>query len=1134
MAPIKISLANRLYLGFALVVLLVLLSGLLTWRTFDSQMEEAGWVQHTYHVLNNSERVQRLLFDMEAARRGFRSTFDHKFLKPYELALPKVAPALNDLHALVSDNPVQYKNVDSLEDEVNNLLSYWNELDHSLNSQRFEQNKAITETEALLMDRVRAKIALVNTEERRLLDLRENYKNESLSKAIRALMINNAFILLVGSILMRVTYLEFKRRIRAQKALNLKLTEVVDLNEAANERNWMLTGVNKMNDSLQGANSREELVHNALQTLTTFGEFAAGAFYHFNGEANHLRLEATVNMPAAVPAVVAINDGFVGTAASDPNLRVIRGVPPSYWQLASASGNGVAGELVLIPLWVDSELLGVIELASFKPVTPLQVGLLEILKKDIAVAVNAANAREKVMQLLRQVQEQKEILISQQEELRQSNEELSRQSEILQASEEELRVQEEELRQVNTEITVKNYALELARNDLSQKAAELEASSRYKSEFLANMSHELRTPLNSVLILAKMLQENKDKNLTTKQMEYAGIIHKSGSDLLHLINDVLDLSKIEAGKVEMNFEAIPVSEIMDDLSDLFDVVSQEKKIQFIKTIAPDVPITLFTDKLRLEQVIRNLLSNAFKFTPAAGVITLSWYMVNPDTLGISVSDTGAGIPADKQTLIFNAFHQGDGSTNRKFGGTGLGLSISRELMQLLKGSLVLDNSTPAGSTFSIIIPVHPDANANAIVTTDDTLEYIPSPSPLPPPAISDDRHNISKQDKLILIIEDDIHFADILRDFARNKGFKTIVAHNGQDGLAYARKYLPAAIILDMNLPVIDGKSILKILKSNEDLSKILVHVVTAADNAGIGEDNVHGYTRKPLQLPDLEAVFTNINARIQAGLKKVLLLSAGPRSADTAIKAKSEERHLETQYDVAAGVPEARQLLAQKKYDAVIMEIGAELELDKVMEQLETLTSMPETGDTPLIVYLDQDITSSEEQQLKKYAAAIVRNSALATDRLMDELELFLYKLEKKEKVAPQEMPGTATTLSGKKVLLADDDMRNVFSISALLEDQGIEVLTAADGKEAVQTLQEHPQLDLVLIDIMMPEMDGYEAMRLIRADPRFQQLPVIALTAKAMAEDRVKCMEAGASDYIAKPVDNIKLLSLLKVWLS
>ena len=405
MAPIKISLANRLYLGFALVVLLVLLSGFLTWRTFDSQMEEASWVQHTYHVLNNSERIQRLLFDMESARRGFRSTFDHRFLEPYELALPKVAPALNDLHSLVSDNPEQYKNVDSLEDEVNKLLSFWNELDHALDSQRFEQNKAITEKEAVIMDRVRAKISLVNAEERRLLALRENYKNESFSKAVRALLINNAFILLVGCILMRVAYIEFKRRLRAQKALNGKLTEVVDLNAAANERNWMLTGVNKMNDSLQGANSREELVHSALQTLTTFGEFSAGAFYRFNEGANHLRLEATVNMPAAVPAVVAIDDGFVGTAASNPDLRVIRGVPPSYWQLSSASGNSIAGELVLIPLWVDNELLGVIELASFQPVTPLQVRLLEILKKDIAVAVNAANAREKVMQLLRQVQE---------------------------------------------------------------------------------------------------------------------------------------------------------------------------------------------------------------------------------------------------------------------------------------------------------------------------------------------------------------------------------------------------------------------------------------------------------------------------------------------------------------------------------------------------------------------------------------------------------------------------------------------------------------------------------------------------------------------------------------------------------
>lgn len=1126
----KISLVNRLYLGFSLVVLLVILGGFLTWRTFDTQTEEAGWVQHTYRVLNNSERVQRLLFDMEAARRGFRSTFEHRYLQPYELALPKVAPAVNDLRTMVEDNPVQVKNVDSLEDDVNHLLSFWNELDHIAETQRFKDNANITEKETLLMDKVRARIGAVNAEERRLLALREDVKKDSFRKAVKALLLNNAFILLVGFILMRITYTEFRRRLKAQDALNSKLDEVVDLNAAANERNWLLTGVNNMNESLQGIHNRDELVRKCIDTLTGLANFAAGAFYCYDDVHNDLRLTSAVSMPAAIPDIVAMNDGFLGTAVNSRNIRVIHDLPATYWQLGSASGQAIPGSIVMVPLWIEDELLGVIELACFKEVTPLQLRLLELLEKDISVAVNAANARSKVLLLLQQVQEQKEILISQQEELRQSNEELSRQSEVLQASEEELRVQEEEMRQVNAEVIEKNKALEAARGALAVKAAELEASSRYKSEFLANMSHELRTPLNSVLILAKMLQENKGKNLTEKQMEYAGIIYKSGSDLLHLINDVLDLSKIEAGKVEMNFEEVTVTSIMDDLSDLFDVISAEKKIQFIKNIAPDVPATVVTDKLRLQQVIRNLLSNSFKFTPAGGIISISWYKRDANAIGISVTDTGPGIPPDKQELVFNAFHQGDGTTNRKYGGTGLGLSISRELMLLLHGQIRLDSSTSAGSTFSVVIPADGKilpAAEQALITPE-----IPTAIALPADSIDDDRHNIRKQDKLILIIEDDIYFADILRDFARNKGFKTIVAHNGQDGLAYARKYLPAAIILDMNLPVIDGRSILKILKSSEELSKILVHVVTGADIQGIAEDNIHGYTRKPLELKDMEEVFSSISSQIQARLKKVLVISAGPLSADTALKTKSDERNLETQYDIATGISPASSLLEEKKYDAVIVEIGHDLNAG--IAQLQALTQIPESGNTPLIVYLDQDITSNEEQQLKKYASAIVRNSSHSTDRLMDELELFLYKLQKKTSVENIPLEGMESTLSGKKVLLADDDMRNVFSISALMEEQGIEVLTAADGREALDILQQHPRLDLVLMDIMMPEMDGYEAMRRIRADARFQQLPVIALTAKAMAGDRQKCIEAGASDYIAKPVDNIKLLSLLRVWLS
>ncbi|MBO9729978.1 MAG: response regulator [Chitinophaga sp.] len=1129
----KISLINRLYLGFATVVLLVLLGGFLTWQTFDTQTAEAGWVQHTYRVLNNSERVQRLIFDMEAARRGFRSTFERRYLQPYELALPKVAPAVNDLRTMVEDNPVQVKNVDSLEDEVNHLLSFWNELDHFSDQQRVSDNSAITEKETLLIDKVRARIGALNGEERRLLARRESVKSESFTRAVKMLLLNNAFILLVGFILMRVTYVEFRRRLKAQKDLNLKLAEVVDLNEAANEKNWLLTGVNSMNDSLQGMDQRDDLMRHCLETLTSFAGFAAGAFYCYDEMHHDLRLTAAVSMPASLPKQASMDDGFLGAAAGSKNIRVISDLPATYWQLGSASGQATPGAVVMIPLRIKEELLGVVELASFKPVNAQQLRLLELLEKDISVAVNAANARAKVLTLLQQVQEQRETLISQQEELRQSNEELSRQSEVLQASEEELRVQEEEMRQVNVEMVEKNKALEAARGALALKATELESSSRYKSEFLANMSHELRTPLNSVLILAKMLQENKSKNLTEKQIEYAGIIYKSGSDLLQLINDVLDLSKIEAGKVEMNFEEVTVAGMMEDLSDLFDIVANEKKIQFIKNIAPDVPTTVVTDKLRLQQVIRNLLSNAFKFTPNGGVISISWYMSNANTLGISVTDTGPGIPVDKQELIFQAFHQGDGSTNRKFGGTGLGLSISRELMLLLHGEIRLDSSTPNGSTFSVVIPTNGQPMEQPAEHFYEDAPVIAPVTVTPAPvAIDDDRNNFSKQDKLILIIEDDIYFADILRDFARNKGFKTIVAHNGQDGLAYARKYLPAAIILDMNLPVIDGGSILKILKSSEELSKILVHVVTGADIQAIAGDNIHGYTRKPLKLHDLEEVFISISSQIQARLKKVLLVSAGPLSADSQLKTKSDERNLETQYDVADSTQPAASLLATKKYDAVIVEIGTDLNAG--ITQLEALSGIPAVGDTPLIVYLDQDITSQEEQQLKKYASAIVRNSSHSTDRLMDELELFLYKLQKKANVETLPEPSMEGDLSGKKVLLADDDMRNVFSISALMEEHGIEVLTAADGREALEVLDKHPRLDLVLMDIMMPEMDGFEAMKHIRADARFQQLPVIALTAKAMAGDRQKCIEAGASDYIAKPIDNIKLLSLLRVWLS
>ncbi|NIG54220.1 response regulator [Chitinophaga sp. Cy-1792] len=1125
----KISLVNRLYVGFALVVLLVLLGGFLTWRTFERQRAESVWVQRTYKGLNQLERVNRLLLDMEASRRGYRATFEKKFLQAYEINLPKMAPALLTLRAVLADDLGENRNMDTLENNINAILSFWNELDHHIYKQTFEENTEITTKEAGLMDQIRNTFVVIRSEENRMLMQRETENERSVNNAFFGLLWNNGFILLVGFVLIAVTYREFKRRLKIQEYLNANLDEVVELNNQANQRNWKLVGMDQLNSSLQGILNVQTLGEKSLTELVSYGRFVAGAFYVYYESQQKLRLTAKVGMPANVPDILAPGEGILGQTLKSKTIRVITDLPPDFWKVTAASGTASPRQLVLIPLWLDSEIIGVIELAAFHEVSPVQVELLETQSKDIAVALNAAYSREKVMELLQQVQEQREVLLNQQEELRQSNEELSRQSEVLQTSEEELRVQEEELRQVNAEMTVKNHALEAARQALAAKAAELEASSRYKSDFLANMSHELRTPLNSVLILAKILEEDRDKNLTPRQIEYAGIIHKSGTDLLTLINDILDLSKIEAGKIDLHLEEEQVENIQQDIEDLFVIVAQQKNIRFIRKIAPDVPSYITTDKQRLEQVLRNLLSNAFKFTPEKGTITIAWYMAD-GKVHVSVTDTGMGIPEDKQQLIFEAFQQADGSTSRKFGGTGLGLSISRELMQLLQGEIRLDSSSPAGSTFTIVFPVEIN-----ISTPQKTVRQPVPEAVIPVSVTQDDRDNINASDKLILIVEDDPWFASMLSDVAHSKSFKTIIAHNGQEGLTMARQYKPVAIVLDMNLPVIDGESILKILRSSDDLKDILVHVVSANEISSNTADNVNGYTQKPLQPVDLDNLFLDIGTQLNARLKQVLLVAYGSFRDDSDIRNKSTARKLPTQYDQVTGISEAINFLEEKKYDAVIFELGAEI--PESLGDLQRLYEKTHVTDTPIIAYLDKDISTTEEGQLKKYTTAIVRSSALATDRLLDELELFFYKLQKidpKKLETVQIIRDTENIISGKTILLADDDMRNVFSISALLEEQGANVLTAADGEEALALLEQHPLTDLVLMDIMMPGMNGYEAMKKIRTDKRFTQLPIIALTAKAMAEDRQHSIDAGASDYITKPVDGNKLLSLIRVWLS
>jgi signal transduction histidine kinase/DNA-binding response OmpR family regulator/CHASE3 domain sensor protein len=1127
--PIKV----RLYVGFAAALILVVAGGIVSYVTFQSQQREAGWVEHTYEVITQAQRINRYVYEIESSGIVYRSTQDKKFQDPYFKNRSKILPLVADLRKLTVDNPDQVRRGMRLENDMIALMNYWERLYYRTDSIRlFNQLSAVAIEERKYLDSVHNGLTDIITEERLLLSNRNQASEQSVSKAVSIQVADTLLIIIIAMALMMITFGEFRNRIKAQQEVQHNLYEQQKLTQLANEKNWLLTGVSRINDSLRGDVTAQKLAEKSLFALVKYLEIPAGAFYCYDEERHLLKLYAGLALPASVKKELQLNEGITGHAAMQKEMTVLNDVPAGYWHFETASGNHLPGSVICLPLWYEDELIGVIELAIFKNAESRTLELLRTTAGAIAVAINAATARAKVNSLLLQVQDQKEVLETQQEELRQSNEELMRQQEVLQASEEELRVQEEELRQINDEMNVQNRALEVTRQELSRKAEELEQSSRYKSEFLANMSHELRTPLNSVLILARLLEENKDHNLTTKQQEYAGIIHRSGSDLLRLINDILDLSKIEAGKVEMNIEPVSVKSMTSDLQQLFQVMADQKNIRFITSIGPDVEM-LQTDNQRLEQVIKNLLSNAFKFTPNGGTIRLDWTK-HSDGLHIAVSDTGTGIPLDKQQLIFEAFRQADGSTSRKYGGTGLGLSISKELVKRLGGVIRLTSEEGQGSTFTVIMPLEP-AKPAAIAKAEPEQEEdtaIPEKSTGIEHDVEDDRDTISKVDKVILIIEDDAVFASLLRDKARLQGYKTIVALNGSDGLYFARKFLPAAILLDMNLPLIDGNSILKILKSNEDLQHILVHVISAGEVSLQVRDKVEGYTQKPLQMTDLDKVFSGIHTKLQARFKKVLVVSTnGILLHHPSLQSLSDERQMQTQYQLVDSMDRATKELQSTAYDGIVLDAGKDIQTG--IAQLGALRQLTGNKGMPIIVYLDHDISEADELALKKDAAAIVRNSTFSADRLMDELELFLYKLRETQpdKQGPVVLE---KSMAGKKVLLADDDMRNVFSLSALLEEQGMNVITAADGREALERLAENPDTCIVLMDIMMPEMDGYEAIRRIREEVRWHKLPVIALTAKAMAGDREKCIAAGASDYIAKPIESAKLLSLMRVWMA
>lgn len=965
-------------------------------------------------------------------------------------------------------------------------------------------------------------------------------------------------------------------------------------NKKVEEDNWVKTNTTAISLELQSEQDLRLLSQTFVDRLVPLtGAVYAGLYVREGlGEDNRLKLQGSYapSEEKVFEQSFALGEGLVGQCARGREPIEITDLPPSYVKLRSGIGEAAPGTLMLLPVMYQTRQLAVIELASMEPFNDAQRELLRELAESCGIILNNLFGRMRIEELLREsqalseeLQVQSEELVSQQEELRSSNERLEEQTNTLKKSEELLQSQQEELEQSNEELLQKTHMLEQQMRKTEQKNEQIERtkealekqtvqlalSSKYKSEFLANMSHELRTPLNSLLILSQMLMDNKEGNMTDKQVEFASTIHSSGGDLLKLIDEILDLSKIGAGKMNLVTERVPLSELTNALRNGFLPISQQKGLQFDITIQPNVPEELYTDSHRVKQVLKNLLSNAFKFTQA-GSVKLNVRIEESEDMdaiagkgriiAFEVQDTGIGIPQDKLEMIFEAFQQVDGTTSRIYGGTGLGLAISRELSVLLGGSLAVESAEGSGSLFTLYLPefhvvetgvmnqppegAAPVSHSLSYQLEESAIQAAPSllmgetaskqlELNQAGQAVEDDREEIQPDDQVVLIIEDDMHFVRVLLDITRSRGFKGIVALQGDDGLAYARAYKPDAILLDIMLPVMDGWSVLHHLKHDPDTRHIPVHVISVMEDVQQGlAMGAIAYLKKPATKERLDRLFLQIESFLNRNLKHLLVVED-----DAVLRTSIVElvEHDDVAISAVSTGKEALSLLGSQHFDCMVLDLG--LPDINGFDLLDSIRQNEKLRDLPIIIYTGRELDKKEEMLLRKYAETIIIKDVKSPERLLDETTLFLHRVvadlpEEKRNVL-RKLHSVEAIFEGKAILIVDDDIRNVFALSSALEGYNMNIHFAENGLEALDMLEKHPDIQLILMDMMMPEMDGYETMSRIRLMPEFERLPIIAITAKAMKEDRDKCIEAGASDYIAKPVNIDQLLSLMRVWL-
>ena len=1133
-AATRFAVPRGMLVGFVIAALATVLIALVNFRTAQVRAQAVEAMDETTVTMRHLNLFVSSLKDAETGQRGYLLTGDDTYLQPYNLSLGAMERNMARLKELTNDSAVQRRLVVQIDDLRHEKLRELGETIELRRSKDQEAAVAVTRSDAgrVLMDRIRDLASDLSTLLNQQLESDRKQWVEAASMSTYYSW-GGSFVLLVLICLSAAANAR-EYRLKAQQS-------------------WVAAGLNGLSQRIQGDHRLEDLGQLTLEYLAQYLRAAVGAGYvaDCNGA---LTLFGGYALPRErLEQRLLPGEGLVGQVARSRQMLHVRDVPAGHLMVSSSTGQSAPTELLLAPAIENGEVFAVIELGFHRPLTEPERTLMERASGILAVAIRAGIDRNRLEALLEETQRQSEELQTQQEELRVSNEELEQQSRILQESQAQMEVQQTELEQTNAHLEAQTQQLEYQREQLlraqsamTDKARELELASQYKSEFLANMSHELRTPLNSTLILAKLLSDNKPGNLSAEQVKYAQTIYAAGNDLLALINDILDLSKIEAGQATVSVETVTLAKALQTLIDPLRPLAQEKGLTLTATVAPDAPATLDTDPQRLGQVLKNLLSNALKFTEK-GSVALHVSRNPDDTLSFAVKDTGIGIPTHQQELIFEAFRQADGSTHRKYGGTGLGLSISRDLAQLLGGSIHVHSTPGEGSVFTLVLPQKlapssPEAAPAAPLAAAapaHTAAPVVAPAasaPAAPPIASPALRRASARS--ILVIEDDVRFAQILSDLAGEMDFDCHLAHNAADGLAYAIHSLPSAIVLDVNLPDFSGLGVLDQLKRNPATRHIPVHVVSVADYSqeALGRGAV-GYALKPVKRDELVHALQRLEAKFTQNLRRVLVVEDDERQRESV-------RHLLTNDDVeivgAGTAAEALAHLRGSTFDCMVMDLN--LPDLSGYELLQQMTEQDGVSFPPVIVYTGRALSRDEEQQLRRFSKSIIIKDARSPERLLDEVTLFLHQVESELSAEHRQMLQVArnreTALEGRNVLVVEDDVRNVFALSSILEPTGIHVEIARNGREALQALERagcggHPAIDLVLMDIMMPEMDGYTAMREIRNRPEWRRLPIIALTAKAMKDDQEKCLAAGANDYIAKPLDVEKLLSLVRVWM-